>query len=447
MNYLNGPYPIRPQPIIGELFLGFVLRLGYTNGRMTLGQIFGDFNAKARIKCFFVKSNDFNAVAPYFSDAINMKYPEFKKVFDDDGLQHGLESITFYRTKIGNPTFCPHCMAKYGYIKASWVHLHENHCNEHQCELMQQCPECKKHQTWESQLFEGCTHCDFKWADAELKTSTLPLYQQTLDSMSSQRRADYLNKLYIYVKFAMRPNDASHCRYRKLLENVEDTSTYFEFAHQLAAMQEVRCEYARHRKRHFASKLGINGGARVLDIINLQFEAANDEFRSQAGSGLCTMQTHRTTLIPKAASVDILTVNRKLHHAQNDAEYHLEWRYVQKKLSMTREELGKIIDAGILAKRYHTTSNQKLCSPGLNDIISLHKQFSEIVKPISSAKGEKLLSWVNTRKALRAKRLLSDLAIAAIQKQIKVYVKDPESFVFQEIHFNEKDVLIFKTAA
>jgi hypothetical protein len=368
-------------------------------------------------------------------------------MFDDDGLQHSFESITFYRTKIGNPTFCPHCIVEKGYVKASWLHLHENHCNEHECKLMQQCPECGKHQAWECQLFEGCTHCDFKWVDAKVKTTTLPLYQKTLDSMSSQRRADYLNKLYIYVKFAMRANDASHCRYRKILENVEDTSAYFEFAHQLAAMQEVRCEYARHRKRHFASKFGIDGSARILDIINIQFEAANDEFSSKEETGIRRLHTHKIISIPKAASVDILTVNRKLHHAQNDAEYHLEWKDVQQKLSMTRKELGKIIDAGILAKRYHATSNQKLCSPGLNDIISFHKKFTQIVKPISSANGEKVLSWANTRKALRAKRLLSDLAIAAIQKRIIVYVKDPKSFVFEEIHFSEKDVLMFNAAA
>jgi hypothetical protein len=447
MKYLNSSYPIRPTPIEGELFLGFILRLGLTNGRMTMNHVFLDFQSNVRTKCFFVKSKDFGEVAPYFAASINMPFSEFEKTFDNDGLQQGLESILFYRTQIGSPAFCPHCIAQHGYIKASWIHLHENYCNQHECKLMQHCPECGMQQKWEGQLFKGCTHCDCKWAGVEIENTTLPLYQQTLNMMSPERREDYLNKLYIYVKFAMRPNDASLCRYRKILENIEDTSEYFEFAHQLAAMQEVRCEYARHRKRHFANKLGIIGSDRILDVINLQFEAVNEEFHSQKDNGICSTLANTPTKIPKAASVEILTVNRKLHHAQNDAEYHLEWKITQRKLLMTREELGKIIDAGILAKRKHVTCNQKLVSPGLNDIVAIHKQFTQIVKPIYSASGEKLLSWANTKKSLGAKCSISDLAIAAIKRQIKVYVKDPEDFIFEEIHFTKKDIQLFKTAA
>jgi hypothetical protein len=69
------------------------------------------------------------------------------------------------------------------------------------------------------------------------------------------------------------------------------------------------------------------------------------------------------------------------------------------------------------------------------------------VKPIYSASGEKLLSWANTKKSLGAKCSISDLAIAAIKRQIKVYVKDPEDFIFEEIHFTKKDIQLFKTAA
>jgi hypothetical protein len=447
MKHLNGPYPIRPTPIKGELFLGFILRLGLTNGRITMKHVFDDFKSNVRTKCFFVNSKDFDEVAPYFAASINMPFSEFEETFGDDGLQQKLESIVFYRTQIGNPAFCPHCIAQHGYLKASWINLHENHCSQHECKLMQHCPECGKHQKWESTLLEGCTHCDCKWADVEIEKTKLPLYQQTLNKMYPRRREDYLNMLYIYVKFAMRPNDASHFRYRKILENIEDTTQYFEFAHKLAALEMVRCEYARHRKRHFANKLGINGNNRVLDVINLKLEAANEECRSQTNINIHPTLVVPTTDIPIPAPVNILTVNRKLHHAQNDTEYHLEWKDVQYKISMTKEELIKIIEAGILAKRKHTTCDQKLIPPGLNDVVSFHKKFKDIVKPISAAKGEKLLSWPSARKALRAKSSLPDLVIAAIQKQIYVYVKDPQDFIFKEIHFNEKDIHFFKTAA
>lgn len=447
MKHLNGPYPIRPTPIKGELFLGFILRLSLTNGRKTLKHLFDDFQSPVRTRCFFVKSKEFDEVAPYFAASINMPFSEFEATFDNGGLQKKLESIVFYRTQIGNPTFCPHCIAQYGYIKASWINLHENHCSQHECKLMQNCPECGEYQKWESPLLKGCTHCDCRWADLKIENTKLPLYQQTLDKMSPICREDYLNMLYIYVKFAMRPNDASHCRYRKILENVQDTTQYFEFAHKLATMELVRSEYARHRKRHFANKIGTNGNNRILDVVNLQLEAANEECRSQANINLHPPLISRLTNIPEAAPVNILTVNRELHHAQNDAEYHLEWKDVQGKLSMTRQEIGKIIEAGILAERKHTTCDQKLIPPGLNDLVYFHKRFSSIVKPINAAKGEKLLSWPNARKALRAKRSLSDLVISAIQRQVCVYVKDPQDFIFKEIHFSEKDIHLFKTAA
>ena len=447
MKYLNGPYPIRPQPIVGELFLGYILRLALTNGRVTMKHVFDDFKSNVRTKCFLVKSKDFDEVAPYFAASINMPFNEFKKTFDNDGLQQDLESTVFYRTKIGNPSFCPHCIAEHGYIKASWINLHENYCSQHQCKLIQHCPECGELQKWESQLLEGCTHCDCKWADVEIENAELPLYQQTLNKMSAQRRDDYLNMLYVYVKFAIRPNDASHCRYRKILENIDDTTQYFEFAHKLAALEMVRCEYARHRKRHFANKLGINGNNRVLDVINLKIEAANEECSSQTNVDFHPTILDSTIDIPIPAPVNILTVNRKLHHAQNDAEFHLEWKDVQDNFSLTRAEIRKIIEAGILAERKHATCDQKLIPPGLNDLVSFHKRFAQIVKPINSAKDEKLLSWQNARKTSRTKMLLSDLVIAAIQEKINVYVEDTQNFIFREIHFNEKDIGLFKTAA
>jgi hypothetical protein len=245
----------------------------------------------------------------------------------------------------------------------------------------------------------------------------------------------------------MRPNDASHCRYRKILENIEDTTQYFEFAHKLAAMELVRSEYARHRKRHFANKLGINGNNRVLDVINLKLEAANEELPAQTGVSVPPKVVNTPTAIPKAAPVSILSVDREFHHAKNDAEYHLEWTDIQYKLSMTREQVNKIIEAGLLPKRYHWACNQKLIPPGLNDLIYLQKQITQIVKPFSAAGDKKLLSWPNPRRASRVRRLLPDLLIAAIQKQIDVYVKDPQDFIFKEIHFIEKDIHLFKTAA
>lgn len=447
MQYLDSPYPVRPRPIDGESFLGYILRLAAMNGRQTLAQFFNDFSSQIQTSCFFVRSDAFYHVLPYFADAINMPAKDLKVYFEHDGLLLDVASNVFYRTAVGKPVFCPHCLVQTGHIKAKWLQLHVNHCEVHECKLLHACPECAALQNWESALLRGCTNCEHKWAATKHEKVALPIYEQMLAKMAKHQEREYLEVLYTCVVFAMRPFDVTHDKYHKVLEQIWDTSEYFEFAHQLAALEQVRKDYATHRKRHFQTALKFGGKDKLLEGINLNIHAANEVMLNKNALPHNQRQLSQKVKIPVEATHNILTVNRRLHHASNDSHYHLEWEDAKRMLSMSRVNILHLIDEGVLKRRTHKTCDSKLIAPPLNDILDLHGKLCDRAIPLSQSHVINVVNWSKAKSILRSKKKHSDLIIAALRNEISIYTDCLENdFLLHELFFEEQEVQNVKDA-
>ncbi|MBU1309439.1 MAG: TniQ family protein [Gammaproteobacteria bacterium] len=448
MEFLSNPYPIRPRPVDGELFLGFVLRLADMNGRETLADLFCDFKSLRQSRCFFVRSDDFYRVLPYFAKAIDISCTDLRKYFMRDGLLHEVASNTFYRTKIGKPVFCPHCIAEHGYIKSKWLYMHINHCEVHECKLLHACLVCGAEQKWESNLLHRCTNCAKPWADVAVVHVALPAYEQTLAKMNTSQEEAHLEHLYHYVKFSMRPFDATYDKYHKAIEHLQDTSKYFEYAHLLATLDFVRQDYAKHRKRRFIKDLRSKSINKLLTNLDAPLHAANDQYFSRLTTAVSSKQHSVKIEIPEAATYKILTVNRRQQHAANDNRYHLRWEDSQRLLSMSRNTIVSLIESGVFNKRTHATSSSKLIAPPLNELVELHNRLRSIIKVLPNKPSFKTARWSNLGSYLGKKRTIAELLIAGLNREISIYISSSVvDFMIEELLFDVGELERFKLSA
>mgnify|MGYP001064203188 CR=1 FL=1 len=448
MKYLTHPYPIRPRPKKDELYLGYIVRIAAKNGRKELYHLFRDFNANYQVQCFFVRSEAYYRVLPYFADAVNIPKGELNNYFKRDALLISIASKTFYRTKVGHPVFCPHCLHEQGYIKSKWLYLHINHCEIHNCKLHHRCPFCDALQEWESSLLKQCTACETPWAEADIQSCTLPAYERSLATMGHHQEVEYLERLYYFVMFAMRPFDASHAKFHKVVENLEDTSEYFSYAHKLASFEFVRREFAQHRKRQFTKDLKCAISNKILDPLNTRIEAANDKHFKTSDS--FKEDNHQTTECKPPVEVTdrILTVNRRLHHASNDNRYHLDWADSQKLLSMSKATIMTLIERGVFERRVHHTSSNKLLAPPLNEVVALSNKLNTLVNYVEGERSENLISWQQLRAHIGKTKTISDVFIALLESKLQIYAHNSiKSVVVSDLLFDETEIIQFKSAA
>jgi hypothetical protein len=75
------------------------------------------------------------------------------------------ETRMFREIRVDFPRVCPLCLVDNRQIHKHWCIGTLARCEVHKELLVDTCPRCDKQLIWQDSLFNGCTHCDFKWTE------------------------------------------------------------------------------------------------------------------------------------------------------------------------------------------------------------------------------------------------------------------------------------------
>ena len=74
------------------------------------------------------------------------------------------ETRMFREIRVDFPRVCPLCLIEKRQIHKHWGIGTVARCEVHKELLIDTCPKCDKQLIWKESLFNGCTHCNFKWS-------------------------------------------------------------------------------------------------------------------------------------------------------------------------------------------------------------------------------------------------------------------------------------------
>ncbi|HWS99692.1 MAG TPA: TniQ family protein [Pyrinomonadaceae bacterium] len=193
------------SPKSDESFIGYLLRLTEMNGYQTLSwmlQITGIRNyVQSKLSFAFDESLDLSPLArlsgtdkPALS---SLQYLPVNKPRRKMGEYSVFGSpVSQYMIRLRYPKVCPACLGEAGYARKIWELAPVTACPIHRCQLIDECPCCKRRISWARHSVSLCQHCDFDWrgceaqavADSELRVSrqlhlycNLPLSKSTID--------------------------------------------------------------------------------------------------------------------------------------------------------------------------------------------------------------------------------------------------------------------------
>jgi hypothetical protein len=240
----NEFFPIRITPIEGESFKGFVLRVAHSLNYQSLNDFHKVIDFRLAQGNFERSSNLFRPFVSILAQFLKQDENELIAHFTYDECFDVDENRHVKHIKSSSPKVCLHCVkdAKNNMIKQEWLYHHHTHCEEHNVELLDKCPNCE-HETsfrWVSDIFEGCPCCGIRWDEVSFKSTSIPKYQVAASSQKGIILKDYLAHLYHAVTIAGRPFDAMEHFYYHLPPFKMNTHKLFSIGYSLLANVEVR---------------------------------------------------------------------------------------------------------------------------------------------------------------------------------------------------------------
>lgn len=138
-----------PHPRTTESLMGYVLRLSEANGYSSPARVLRPYGAAGH------KGIAVDISIPIVAKLVGCKLEVLKPLANFSpikGHEHDLYLLGQhighkYGTnllRLGKPAFCPHCVAKDGFIDAKWDLNAMAACPKHHCEVLRICPQCEK---------------------------------------------------------------------------------------------------------------------------------------------------------------------------------------------------------------------------------------------------------------------------------------------------------------
>lgn len=256
-------FAIRPRPLSGELFKGYLLRLAWEHGYESL------YSFHKAIGVPFTSHYDsepaYKRLTDLLAPMLRLEPDELCRYFmmsrDSAVNQHrAIEDI-----RLTHPCICIECIKELPFIDERWQLAHHTHCTKHHLPLTEQCPQCGHRLLWRTELFDGCTNpdCSLRWQAYSLLPSKLPGYLTADDGLSGSAHEDYRCKLYQALVCVIRPLDAMFDSFQTFPDSIEGISLCFEQAYALLTDDVFRRQWVAMRETHFnehsmAKKLGLS---------------------------------------------------------------------------------------------------------------------------------------------------------------------------------------------
>lgn len=213
-----------PYPLPNDALNGYLLNLAYCHGISRLSELLTHIEMdKPKIKRWGVwDDSEIENLISALSIVCNRDTRSSIKELVDN--EHPVwcfgETRMFREIRVDNPRVCPLCLNEKRHIHKYWNIGTVARCEVHKELLVDTCPQCDKQLIWKESLFNGCTHCDYKWSQhiatawTSIKFSS---YEKSIHPSSNKPDvADRISGLCATMMAMARPLDIHYQPHQRL---------------------------------------------------------------------------------------------------------------------------------------------------------------------------------------------------------------------------------------
>lgn len=252
-NNVTYEFPVRPRPLPNESLEGYLLRLGFKNGRFTYSRIADVVGVRFVDSMFTIDSPAYFSLIEELSCTIKSNAKELGSFFERPHVCLIDKNRYIQNIKLSVPRICPTCFSHEGsqYIKQDWHLAHHTHCEQHGVRLIEQCPCCQYPLKADGTIFNGCAKCGLQWGNYCAVPESIPIYQKVFKTLTEIEKNDYISLLYKALIYMSRPFD---CKYESLLRlpmSDKDIVHQFNQAFELITSKSFQNKWFEMRKTKF----------------------------------------------------------------------------------------------------------------------------------------------------------------------------------------------------
>lgn len=207
-------FALRPYPETHESLVGYLIRLTWMNGMIHLEKLLlllGLPRHMSRSAPHWDTEHAHSvveALAPWLRRAPDQVFPHLEQQLNLVGrfVQYRLIQDLYLRQL----RLCPHCLTERGYFDWRWQLAPLAHCPEHQCLLLDHCPQCQTPFKLHGDLLTQCPHCKLEWSTVTCSVHESTPLETTLWHVITDNSVDIrtLEALLTTISCLARPYDS-----------------------------------------------------------------------------------------------------------------------------------------------------------------------------------------------------------------------------------------------
>lgn len=443
MTMLHSELPLRPRPAAGEALLGYLLRVGSTNGYQSVQAIRQLFGLKSTllhsINCHY---RDVDALYDTLADWVRMSPDTLKAHFAQERSDCFDSNRAIQNIAFAEPNVCLACLREGSAILSDWRLAHVTHCAHHKVKLINRCPQCEAPLKWKPTLYSHCERCDTHWDAVSVPSGEVPMYQKVEETLSDSQTCVYRHHLYNVARMAMRFYDMQLADSQTFPTDIDERPMLFAYSYHclvepgfLQAQLDKRKAYwiklgeLQHLPERFFARLFQP----VHETVPLLPENNGDLL---TGFHISHFQTHR-----------IIHPRKNLLEDNTSSHFQLDIGTLAKCLQRQISDITPLVSRGVLVSRNAPKMARDYWFDA-RDVEAMFARLHRLAKPIKKVEAT-LLSLNDAEQIIRRfKYTLADILKLVFEQRCAVYLKAGvaaftlrDLWVDREMLFAELDVM------
>ena len=159
-------FGVRPEPYEQEDIYGYLMRVMYLNGVSTPSSLVSEELDLVKINQKFGSwsINEIHNYTPGLSQLTGRTEYQISSLWNKSHAPWIYNSQREIRSlRIKSPRVCLSCISENGFFHSAWSYVTSTSCDIHNEELLHECPHCSVTFTWNTALFDRCSHCKLEW--------------------------------------------------------------------------------------------------------------------------------------------------------------------------------------------------------------------------------------------------------------------------------------------
>jgi len=343
----NRSFPIRPEPIEGESFKGFILRIANNLGYQELKELHSMIGINYSKSCYDPFNNKYKSFTQVLEAYLEQPTGSLEQHFKSCSFDATGSSMVIKSNKVLYPKICTECAKSPddNWIRHDWLKVYVTHCDKHEVPLLSACPSCENTFDWIADIFDGCPCCGLRWADYSMIKTGVLIYQRPQLNFPTESIPQFLNSFYLFISHAARPYDFITFKHKTLPNLGVHTHNIFEVACALLTSKEFRIVWKQAKLRYWESFISV--------INNDQLSLLMDEIINQP--------IYPQILLPKNIPL-IKSYDNYLSDCLEGVEYAellLEKSQVATLLRINEEQVTSLVDRKLLMIASQATGSKE----------------------------------------------------------------------------------------